>query len=319
MKFILPLLLTLLGASAQAEVLILSPQPITEWKAVFGVVETRNRVPARARIGGTIQTLEVTEGDIVTAGQRIALITDDKLEFQLAAMDSQIQTLGTRLNTAQTDFDRGEELFERGVITKQRFDQLTSQVNVLKGEIRTLESNRLVISQRVTEGAVLAPEAGVVLSVPTSKGAVTNPGESIAIIGGGGVFLRLSVPERHASSLNEGETIEIGKGETGKLVKIFPQIQGGRVLADVEVKDLDDRFIGRRIPVRLPVRERHALIVPQSSIKLHGGIDFVIINIDGAPLHRSVVLGTELNRDGQVWFEILTGLNEGDKLVVNHE
>jgi len=319
MKLLLTLILTLFGMSTHAEVLILSPQPITEWKAVFGVVETRNRVPARARIGGTIQSLDVSEGDIVTAGQRIALITDSKLEFQLEAMDSQIQTLGTRLATAQTDFERGEELFERGVITKQRFDQLTTQVNVLKGEIRTLDSNRQVIAQRVTDGEVLAPEAGVVLSVPTSKGAVANPGEGIAIIGGGGVFLRLSVPERHASTLVEGEIIEIGDGNTGKLVKVFPQIQGGRVLADVEVTNLNDRFIGRRIPVRLPVRERHALIVPQSALELRGGIDFATIQIDGAPLRRSVVLGSKLTRDGQVWYEILTGLNAGDKLVTNHD
>lgn len=319
MKILLPLLFALFGATAQAEVLTLSPQPITEWKAVFGVVETRNRVPARARIGGTIQSLDVSEGDIVSAGQRIALITDSKLDFQLAAMDSQIQTLETRLKTAQTDFERGEELFGRGVITKQNLDQLTTQVHVLQGEIRTLESNRAVIAQRVTDGEVLAPEAGVVLSVPTSKGSVINPGEGIAIIGGGGVFLRLSVPERHASTLIEGETIDIGGGKTGLLAKVFPQIQGGRVLADVEVEDLDDRFIGRRVPVRLPVRERLALMVPQSAVKLFGGIDFVLIDIDGAPLHRAVVLGAELERGGQVWFEVLTGLNAGDQVVTDHE
>ena len=42
------------------------------------------------------------------------------------------------------------------------------------------------------------------------------------------------------------------KARTGRLAKIYPQIENGRVLADVEVADLDDRFIGRRVPVRLP-------------------------------------------------------------------
>ncbi|HBQ35633.1 MAG TPA: efflux transporter periplasmic adaptor subunit [Rhodobacteraceae bacterium] len=320
MKYILPFLLVILGANiAQAESFTLTPQPITEWKAVYGVVETRDRVPARARISGTIVELDVSEGDIVTAGQRIALIRDDKMVFQLAAMDAQINTLKPRLKTAQTDLKRGEELFKRGVITKQRFEQLATQVDVLLGEINTIASNQAVVKQQVAEGEIIAPENGVVLSVPTSKGAIATPGESIAIIGGGGVFLRLSIPERHSATLKAGEQIEIGEGKTGLLVKIYPQIEGGRVLADVEVADLDDRFIGRRVPVRLPVGTRQAMLVPEDAISMHGGIDFVTVQGANKPIRRAVVLGAMVNRDGKILHEILTGLVAGDKVVNDHE
>ncbi len=316
MKFMLPLVIALLGANiAQSETLTVSPQPITEWKAVFGVVETRDRVPARARTGGTIVELDVNEGDQVVAGQRIALIRDDKLAFQLAAMDAQIATLQPRLTAAQIDLGRGEALFKRGVITKQRFEQLATQVDVLRGEINTIQSNQAVVNQRVSEGEVIAPGDGVVLSVPTSKGAVATPGESIAVIGGGGVFLRLAIPERHAATLKTGEKIEIGDGQTGLLVKIYPQIEGGRVLADVEVTDLDDRFIGRRVPVLLPVGTRQALLVPEDAISMRGGIDFVTVQSAAGPIRRAIVLGAKINRDGEIWHEVLTGLVAGDELV----
>ncbi|PIE15074.1 MAG: efflux transporter periplasmic adaptor subunit [Rhodobacterales bacterium] len=322
MKTILSFAVALLGFApmlAHAETLTLAPQPITEWKAVYGVVETRDKVPARARVAGTIVALDVSEGDLVKAGQRVALIKDDKLAFQLAAMDSQIGTLKPRLKTAQTDLERGEELIKRGVITKQRFEQLASQVDVLLGEINTIESKQAVIKQQVSEGEVVAPEDGVVLSVPTSKGAVANPGESIAVIGGGGTFLRLSIPERHSDSLVAGEAIEIGEGKTGQLIKVYPQIEGGRVLADVEVADLDERFIGRRVPVRLPVGTRQALLVPETAVKIHGGIDFVTVNNGDQPVRRAVVLGATVNRDGQVLHEVLTGLVAGDQVVTGHE
>ena len=316
MKFMLPLVIALLGANiAQSETLTVSPQPITEWKAVFGVVETRDRVPARARTGGTIVELDVNEGDQVVAGQRIALIRDDKLAFQLAAMDAQIATLQPRLTAAQIDLGRGEALFKRGVITKQRFEQLATQVDVLRGEINTIQSNQAVVNQRVSEGEVIAPGDGVVLSVPTSKGAVATPGESILVIGGGGVFLRLAIPERHAATLKTGEKIEIGDGQTGLLVKIYPQIEGGRVLADVEVTDLDDRFIGRRVPVLLPVGTRQALLVPEDAISMRGGIDFVTVQSAAGPVRRAIVLGAKINRDGEIWHEVLTGLVAGDELV----
>jgi len=320
MKLALPLILTLLGTSiAHAETLTLTPQPITEWKAVYGVIETRDRVPARARIGGTITELLVTEGDMVTEGQKIALIKDDKLEFQLAALDAQISALKARLKTAVEDLERGQELIKRGTITTQRLGQLQSQVDVLNGEIRGVEAQQLVIKQQVSEGKVLSPEAGVVLSVPPSKGSVINPGETVAIIGGGGSFLRLSVPERHAASLHEGDKIVMDEGQNGTLAKIYPQIENGRVLADVEVDGLNDRFVGRRVPVRLPVGERTALMVPQSAITMHGGLDFITLEINGEEMRRAVVLGAEVVRDGEIWNEILTGVSAGDKLVNSHE
>lgn len=320
MKLLLPLIIALLGANvAHSETLTITPQSITEWKAVYGVVETRNRIPARARISGTIVELDVSEGDVVTEGQRIALVKDDKLEFQLAALDAQISALQARLKTAAEDLVRGEKLIKRGTITAQRLSLLQSQVDILNGEIRGVDAQQLVINQQVSEGEVLSPEAGVVLSVPPAKGSVITPGETIAVIGGGGAFLRLSVPERHATSLNQGDEISIGEGQSGRLVKIYPQIENGRVLADVEVVDLDDRFVGRRIPVRLPVGTRDALMVPQSAILMQGGIDFITVQVNGEPLRRAVVLGAEVTLDGVIWVEVLTGVAAGDELVTDHE
>jgi len=50
------LLSLMLGAAALpvgAEPVTLAPVTVTEWKAVYGTVEARDRIQARARIGGT--------------------------------------------------------------------------------------------------------------------------------------------------------------------------------------------------------------------------------------------------------------------------
>lgn len=308
-----------------AETVTVEPSAIVEWKAVYGQVEARDRVPARAQIGGTVMQLEVSEGDLVEAGQRIAMVQDDKLTFQLAAVDAQLEALSAQRETARTELERGQQLIDRGVITKQSFDQLQTAFDVLDGQIRSLESERQIVEQQVTEGEVNAPGAGVVLSVPISRGSVVTPGEAAAVIGGGGVYLRLSVPERHARNLAEGDVIELGTGsngtnQTGKLVKLYPQIEGGRVQADVEVEGLDDRFVGQRLPVRLPVAERLAILVPETALVRHGGLDFVAIETgEGAEIHRAVVPGGTVQRDGQQWREILSGLNAGDQVVVADE
>ena len=314
--------IALLPAQLIAQTLTLSPSTLTEWKAIYGQIDTRDRVPARARIGGTIDSLDVTEGDRVTAGQPIAVITDDKLQFQIDALNSRLDALRSQLETAQADLERGRQLLDRGVITSQRFDALQTQVDVLNGEISGTEAEKLVVARQIEEGRVLAPEAGIVLNVPVSRGSVITPGEAIAEIGGGGVFMRLSVPERFAGALSEGDTIQIDSPDgprTGRLAKLYPLISGGRLQADIEVEGLDARFIGRRVPVRLPVGEREALLVPQSAVSQTGGLDFVTIEDHDQSLRHVVVLGQEILRDGTVWREVLSGLKAGDIVVTGNE
>ena len=311
-----------LCAPAWAGTMEVTLQPVTEWKPVFGQVEARNTVPARARIGGTVVSLDVTEGDRVEAGQRLAVIEDPKLGFQIDAIDARLTALRSQLETAGADLARGQQLLERGVVSSQRVDQLQTQVTILEGQISSLEAERLVVERQVEEGEVLAPERGIVLSVPVSRGSVVTPGEALAVVGGGGVFLRLAVPERHAADLAEGDAIQIGAGgavQTGTLAKLYPQIEGGRVQADVEVEGLDQSFVGRRVPVRLPVGERQAILVPASALIRAGGLDFVTVETATGPIERAVVPGETVEYEGAAWREILTGLSAGDVVVTPDE
>jgi RND family efflux transporter MFP subunit len=308
-----------LSTWAGAETLEVAPHRITEWKSVYGQVETRDRIPARTRIGGTVVAIEVTEGDPVQAGQRIAMVEDDKLTLQIDALEARLTALAARLATARSELARGEQLFERGVLTKQRLEALRTDVDVIAGEVSGLEADRQVVRQQIEEGAVLAPESGIVLAVPVSRGSVVGPGETVAETGSGGVFLRLAVPERHAGDLAEGDPIEIGgpaDSRSGTLVKLYPQIEGGRVQADVEVEGLDARFVGRRVPVRLPVAERQAILVPEAALSRHGGLDFVTVAVGETTLRRVVVPGAAIEREGATWREILTGLEAGDMVVI---
>ena len=286
---------------------------MTEWKSVYGRIEARDRVPARARLGGTLVELAVTEGETVSAGQVLGRIVDEKLALRLRAIEAQSASLAAQLQNAETELARGEELLTRGVTTVQRLDALRTQVDVLAGQIAAVAAERQFVEQQVAEGAVLAPVAGLVLDVPVSKGAVVLPGEAVASIGGGGFFLRLAVPERHASALEEGDKIRIDTpegGAKGTLVRLYPLIENGRVIADVDVADLSDRFVDARVLVRLPVAERLAILVPEAAMITRQGLDFVAT--EGGL--RSVVAGQRHEVDGAVMVEILSGLQTGDVL-----
>jgi len=322
-------LLALPAASAAAE-FVVTPAVINETKAVFGQVESRDAVPGRARIGGTIESIKVDEGSEVAEGDVIATIVDEKIALQRQAADAKIQALASQLKNAQTDLDRAEELLKRGTTTQSQVDQARTQVEVLANQMAAAEAERAVIAAQASEGEVLAPASGRVLQVPVTKGSVVLPGEEIALVAGGGYFLRLALPERHAAEISEGASVLVGDRPgafasptamtkatgTGKLVKVYPQIQDGRVLADVEVDGLGDYFVGERTLVWIPVGKRTVLAVPPDAVATRHGVDYVRVATDKGDVEVAVVLGATFDDNGEPRVEVLTGLQPGDRIVL---
>ncbi len=254
-----------LAGMAQAGEVAVSVTERPDLKAVFGQVESRDLVPARARIGGTITALAVEEGSAVKAGDVIATVVDDKLALQLSATDARIKALEAERDNAKVELDRAVKLLASGVVPKTRVDQLQTLYDVLTNQIAAAKADRSVLQQQQSEGNVLAPAPGRVLSVPVTRGSVIMPGETVARIAGGGYFLRLSLPERHAARIKEGDEVLVGsRGVTeladpaqagrGHVVKVYPEIDVGRVLADVEVEGLGDFFVGERTRCGFPWR-----------------------------------------------------------------
>ena len=313
---------SLLVTPVVAASLTVARQPVTEWKALYGQVEARDQVPARARIGGTIAELAVEEGDTVTAGERIATVTDEKIAFQIAALDARLRALQSQLDNAEADLSRAETLVKRGVVTRQRLDQLRTSAEVTRNQIQATGAERSVIVRQGEEGDVLAPADGRVLTVPVTRGAVIMPGETLATLGSGGTFLRLSIPERHAGDLKDGAEIRIGGAEAGeapligRLAKVYPTIQSGRVIADVDVDRLDTKFINARVLVRVPVGTRQAILVPSQAVTTRAGLDFVTVASHQGPVERTVLTGGTIRKNGESHIEILSGLAPGEEVIL---
>lgn len=311
-------LLALPGLAPAGEI-ILQPVGVAETKALFGQIESRFVVPARSRIGGTITALDVTEGDEVDAGQVIARIVDEKLDLQLAAAEARLAAARSQLDNARTELARSESLLERGSTTVQAVDRVRTSVTVARNAVTELDSGKAVILQQMAEGDVKAPAAGRVLSIPTRLGEVVLPGEAVATIAAGQVFLRLAIPERHANGLSVGDRVAIGDGADprgGRIEKVYPLIENGRVTVDVAVDGLSGAFIGQRVLVQVPVGTRQALAVPQAAIRRSAGLDLVAISTGGVARTVTVVPGPVVATPDGPMVEILSGLRAGDTVIL---
>lgn len=293
-------------------------QQVDDRKAVIATVEPVRELPARARIGGTIVALAVREGDQVAASDRIALVVDPKLALQIQALESRIQAQSAAREQAQIDFNRMQQLRASGTVSQAQLDQMRTRLDVAIRTFEALGSDRDVVEQQSTEGAVLAPAAGRVLKVPVSIGSVVLAGETIATLATDNYILRLQLPERHARFMKAGDTILVGaRGlqqqdqETlrhGRVRLVYPQIDQGRVIADAEVDGLGDFFVGERTRVYVATGKRDALVVPADVLYRRYGVSYVKLK-DGT----EVVVQPGLPVDGGI--EVLSGLNEGDVVV----
>ena len=319
-SFILPLLLAgpLLSEPLHAQSLEVATASVADRKAVFATVESVDTLTARTRVGGTIAELFVDEGDLVAAGDLLALVVNDQMAPQIASANSQAEALAAELAQAQDDLARALDLFERGIIAQSRLDQAQTAVAVLDGRLAAANQSRDVLIQQQREGQVLAPGAGRVLDVQSPLGSVMLPGEPVATIASDHYLLRLHLPERHARSIAEGDVIDVAGAalgddvaSTGVIRQVYPLIANGRVVADAEVEGLGSFFVGERVRVHVTVDTRQVIVIPRDYVTTRFGNDFVILETPNGNRDVVVLLGRETT-DG---VEILAGLSVGDRVV----
>lgn len=316
------------GAHAQglSETFLVSPQEMDDFKSVFARVESKDRVEARVRTGGTVTELKVDEGVLVKPGEVLAVVVDPKIALRIEAIDARISALESRLETAKADYDRAQELSRRGVIAQARLDQLKTAFDSATNDLQASRAERSVIQRQAEEGQVLAPAAGRVLKVSVTQGSVMLVGESLATIAANEYLLRLELPERHARFMKKGGTIRVGSrglngqqkivGE-GRIVQVYPELENGRVIADAEAPGLGTYFIGERAQIWISAGKRETFIIPADYLFKRHGLNYVkVARDDSPPLDLVVQPGLVIaGKDGADSIEILSGLNSGDELV----
>ncbi|MGM0585033.1 MAG: efflux RND transporter periplasmic adaptor subunit [Pseudomonadota bacterium] len=294
---------------------------VSDWRPVFGAVQSVKEAPARIRLAGTLVAVDVSEGDAVQAGQRIARVEDEKIAQEIAALRAGLRALDAEAAQAAIDLERAQELRERGAVPVAALDQARTAMTVVEEQRAARRAELEVTLTRQSEGDVLAPEAGRVLSVPVVQGMAVQPGETAAVIATENFILRARLPERHARFLGLGEPVRIaergalsggGDSREGRISKIYPELAAGEVIVDIQAPDLGDYFVGERIRLDVATGRRDAIIAPRRFLDRRHGVTFARLEEGG-----EVVVQPGAPVEGGI--EILAGLKPGDRLVAYPE
>ncbi|MCI4645383.1 MAG: efflux RND transporter periplasmic adaptor subunit [Hyphomonadaceae bacterium] len=302
---------------AMADVFEIEESTVIDYRPVVARIEAGDTATARSRLQGVVTRLSIDEGDVVAAGDVVAIVTDDTLAPQLAAIASRAQALSAQISQAEDDLARNEALFEEGFFPRARLDEQRTGLDVLRRNLASAQAERNALAARQSEGRILAPADARVTGVGVVEGSIVSPGEVIANFATLNGIVRLSLPERHAAQVAEGESVTLrlpsrgGDVRTATIVKVYPELRDGAVIADATVQGGLDALVGERVDVLAPVGERRAIRVPKDYVTTRYGVDFVRVAVGERFVDAPVALAAPL-ADAEGYYEVLSGLRPGD-------
>ena len=192
---------------------------------VTGKVIPEDEVEIKPQIQGIIETLFVEEGDLVNTGDLLARIKVVPNEQNLNAAQGRLANSKIVLKNAKIDYDRSKDLFSKGIISKQEFENSELRYSQSKQDIANATSDLQIIRSGSAGGAasantnIRATVPGTILEIPVEEGFQViasnsfNAGTTIATIADlNKMIFEGKVDEAEVGKLKVGMPLEVNLG-----------------------------------------------------------------------------------------------------------
>ena len=306
-----------------------------------GKLNPEEEIELKPQISGIVDKIVVEEGDIVKKGDLIAKIRVVPNEQSLVSARSRINTAQLSFDNAKTLYDRNKALFEKGVISKQDFENSELSLNQARESLRQSQNDFQIIKQGSLSGGssantnIVAQISGTVLEIPIREGDQViesnnfNAGTTIAMVADmSKMIFEGKVDEAEVGKLEEGKEIIVVLGAINqkefpaKLTFVAPKgiEENGAVQftikADVQVEQSTKIRAGYSANAEIELESKDSILVVKESLLQFNRITekpyVEIQKEDGSYEEKYVELGIS---DG-INVEIKEGVKEGDKIKV---
>ncbi|MDL2299758.1 efflux RND transporter periplasmic adaptor subunit [Bacteroides sp. OttesenSCG-928-E20] len=275
-------------------------EQIQEYTATVEAEVKNNIAPANPV---RISKILVEVGDRVAKGQRLVEMDDNS-----------ITQLKLQLENQELNFNRTDELYKIGGVSKAEWEQLKTALDVQKRAYQNVIENTSLAS----------PISGVVTARNYDNGDMYSGGTPVITVEQiTPVKLMINVSESFFTKIKKGAEVNIkldvyGDEEfTGKINLVYPTIDPATRTFQVEVK-LDNRDLrvrpGMFARVTVNFGTENRVVVPDVAvIKQAGSGDrYVYVYNNGKVSYKQVQLGQRLNTE----YELISGVNDNSQVVI---
>lgn len=263
-------------------------------------------------------------------------------------MRQQLAEINYEITRLDRQFDREEELAESGAIAREDFEQTRDQlqyqrtrkelvleayrqdslqtaqrIDQMEATLTRLDRNYEVTQQILDQLTVRAPVSGQLTSLDAEIGQMRSSGTQIGRIDVlSGFKLRAQIDEFYIERVRPGQTAttEAIGGEEYELevTKVYPEVNEGRFQVDLAFTGEPPADLRRGQTIRTQLvlgQPQQATLLPRGGFYQQTGGNWVFaVAPDGEVAKRRYI---ELGRQNPEYYEVLQGLEPGDRVVTS--
>ena len=281
-----------------------------------------------ARVNGYLKSWLVDIGAHVEKDQLLAEIDTPDLDQQLAQARSQAVLAKRSLELAKSTNTKWQELWHEGVVSQLDAENTATSQGTNQANTEAFAANLRFLEQEVAFKRVTAPFAGIITIRNVNVGdlitANTTSFEMFHILQTDPLRVYFRIPQTEASNIAVGQTFDVkiqaqsAKTYPGKVIATSEAVSpdSRTMLVQLQVDNAKNEILpGSYATVRVPQSVLgKVLILPDNTLIFRGKDQQVgVVDAKGVVQLRDVKVG----RDFGIQSEILSGVTESDKVIVN--
>lgn len=316
----------LTGTEAQAELV------------ATGYVVAQIKAAVASKATGRVETLNVEEGDVVKAGQVLAILENDDVQADLERAKANVSMARADSVDAVIKFNRASQLIKSGSTTQDIVDEMKANYDRASASVEVALAGVQYSEVAVENTIIRAPFDGTVLSKDADVGEMVAPFSSAGSSRGAVVTLadmtslevEADVSESNIYKVKVGAPCEIvldaypGVRYPGRVKKIVPTADRSRatVMTKIAFTQIDEKVLPEMsarvnfLPEVTPdaqTPQQPVVAVPKTAITNRAG-RAVVFKVNGPTvLEVAIQVGRELG----TFTEITAGIVVGDQVVVS--
>lgn len=323
-------------AKPAVNIVIVGRAAPTSQLSLPGSIEAMHEAPIYARTTGYVEKWTTDIGGHVTSGQLLAQIESPEVDQQVDQAKADLVQLQANLDLAKRTLDRWQALSHDSVVTALDVDTKQATFDAAAGSLRAGQANYQRLMQLQQFERVIAPFSGVVTSRSVDNGMLVNAGASLGpagtasdkplftVAGTDTVRVYVNVPQSAMTMVAPGQKALVVIRELpqnafeGIVVRNARALDAASrtLLTEIQIANPKGLLLpGMYAEVRFQIKtDGQTLVIPANALVVRTeGPQAAVVRSDNTIHYQRL----ELGRDFGSAVEVMSGLDEGARVVVN--
>jgi RND family efflux transporter MFP subunit len=306
------------------DVVVVQVGEIQAGPLLSGSLEPERSATLRAEMSGPVLRVYAEPGQSVSRGALLIQIEDAAEREALLSARAAATTSAQSEEAARRNVQRSRALFEAGAISQRQLEDAELALDNATAQRSDAEARVAAARSQLSRTALRAPFSGVVSTRTVNAGDVVQPGsELLTLVDPGSMRLEASIPSTDLAYVRVGTEAEFtvtGYGTrvfTGRVTRVTPTVDQAtrQITVYVTIPNADGRLVGGLYAEgRLAAQSHTGPLVPYAAVDMDTAPE-TVLRLSALRVQRIPVV-TGLRDDEHELIEIVTGLSEGDTVLV---